>query len=115
MSSAINSLSVSERISHYCGRGIEFLGGEEWLFLTLLGVSMAFISFLMDYTIEKCIEGEFAIRNNDYRSISVSQEMDIRTGKAWSFVQPNKKRKNPDSLSIFHFSLNCSAKMWQDA
>ena len=47
---------IHKQISHYWDRVIEFVGGEDWLFLTLLGVSMAFISFLMDYTIEKCIE-----------------------------------------------------------
>lgn len=31
--------------------------GEDWIFLTILGVLMAFLSFGMDYIIEKCQEG----------------------------------------------------------
>ena len=31
--------------------------GEDWIFLTLLGITMALLSFLMDYAIEKCQEG----------------------------------------------------------
>ena len=31
--------------------------GEDWVFLTLLGVTMALLSFIMDYAIEKCQEG----------------------------------------------------------
>jgi chloride channel 2 len=31
--------------------------GEDWIFLTVLGVVMALLSFAMDYVIEKCIEG----------------------------------------------------------
>ena len=31
--------------------------GEEWIFLTMLGVIMALLSFIMDYIIEKCQEG----------------------------------------------------------
>ncbi|XP_067658627.1 chloride channel protein 2-like [Haliotis asinina] len=33
--------------------------GEDWLFLALLGVLMAFLSFSMDYVIEKCQEAKF--------------------------------------------------------
>ncbi|GFO05792.1 chloride channel protein [Plakobranchus ocellatus] len=31
--------------------------GEDWIFLTILGVVMAFLSFTMDFIIEKCQEG----------------------------------------------------------
>ena len=31
--------------------------GEDWIFLTILGVVMAVLSFCMDYIIEKCQEG----------------------------------------------------------
>ena len=31
--------------------------GEDWIFLTLLGILMAFLSFAMDFVIEKCQEG----------------------------------------------------------
>ena len=33
--------------------------GEDWVFLTLLGITMAVISFVMDYVIEKFQEGNF--------------------------------------------------------
>lgn len=33
--------------------------GEDWVFLALLGVTMALMSFTMDYIIEKCQEGKF--------------------------------------------------------
>ena len=35
--------------------------GEDWVFLTLLGVTMALLSFIMDYVIEKCQEGDILI------------------------------------------------------
>ena len=32
--------------------------GEDWLFLTLLGILMALLSFGMDFVIEKCQTGD---------------------------------------------------------
>ena len=31
--------------------------GEDWIFLTLLGIIMALLSFIMDYAIEKSQDG----------------------------------------------------------
>ena len=31
--------------------------GEDWVFLTLLGVTMALLSFMMDYVIDQCQTG----------------------------------------------------------
>ncbi|XP_035829429.1 chloride channel protein 2 [Aplysia californica] len=33
--------------------------GEDWIFLTILGITMAFLSFTMDFIIEKCQEAKF--------------------------------------------------------
>ncbi|XP_076451979.1 chloride channel protein 2-like isoform X2 [Babylonia areolata] len=33
--------------------------GEDWIFLTILGILMAFLSFAMDYVIEKCQEAKY--------------------------------------------------------
>ncbi|GFR83380.1 chloride channel protein [Elysia marginata] len=33
--------------------------GEDWIFLAILGIVMAFLSFTMDYIIEKCQEAKF--------------------------------------------------------
>ncbi|BFZ23826.1 hypothetical protein BsWGS_26865 [Bradybaena similaris] len=41
-------------------RDVVFLKiGEDWIFLTILGILMACLSFLMDFVIEKCQEAKF--------------------------------------------------------
>ena len=40
--------------------------GEEWIFLALLGILMALLSFAMDYVIEKCQEGRYLISEYMY-------------------------------------------------
>ena len=49
------------RAAHCCGlfrdKVLKKIG-EDWVFLTLLGVTMALLSFIMDYAIEKCQEGK---------------------------------------------------------
>ncbi len=35
--------------------------GEDWVFLTILGFTMALLSFIMDYAIDKCQEGKFKV------------------------------------------------------
>ncbi|KAL3862118.1 hypothetical protein ACJMK2_008110 [Sinanodonta woodiana] len=56
--------------------------GEDWIFLTLLGILMALLSFAMDYIIEKCQEAKYWL----YEELSFSVSLQYMTWVLYSVL-----------------------------
>ena len=74
--------SISERLAKFRDWLFHKVG-EEWIFLALLGILMALLSFAMDYVIEKCQEGR---RSQNFSSHSFIVTISKNLGLVYTCV-----------------------------
>ncbi len=70
------SVSVPSVCASRCQKFLISRVGEDWIFLILLGLLMALVSWVMDYAIAFCQEGRKETESHEERGESCTRQMD---------------------------------------